>query len=368
MSSSDHLPRRAGDTAARLMAGRDAVDPFAAPAGYAPARTPARPRVQSAFRSAPAGGEFALCPCLDGHDGECGTPTTMLASKVSSRAAARLLRCATCLTDGHRPGKPAPASADEKSAVAIVTARTEALDADALEDARIDAEIRAEADKRKWGKALTDFQAAIPAVFAKDLKRNDLAPQVNDRIARLKAGRGEHQLSLLCYGPYGSGKTWVAYSYPRTAVADALLWPSQIIAGTEAEIMEPLWTGSFQTMQEHEARLFSPRVRMILVDDVGNMGRYSQSASKDPAAERHRLWTRLVNHCYANQMALIITTNLNPGERESLQQYIGVTAYERLRNMVGRDPVFRDKNRRPQQAAQWEAEYQNAQHPAGDQS
>lgn len=336
------------------MGGSGGADPFAA-ASVPVARArrelsvPDRSR-SSAFAAADTSGDLFGCPCSCG----CGNDTTLLASKVTSATAARMLRCVACAKAGHL-GLPVVADKVALSAVAAgkagLTPKVRPMAIYDAEDAELDRIAARDAEAMRRAAAKVAFEASLPEKFRRPLDAVQ-EPAVEDRLRRLASGRGGHQLSLLTYGPYGSGKTWVGYSYARCAVERNLLWPQQIKHGTEAEIMEPLVFAPKWEVADRMKALLNPQMRMILIDDVGNMGRWPDVAT------RHATYASVVNWCWENNRALILTTNKDMGQGESLEEWIGVAAYERVRNMVGRDPVFRVGNQRATMQAKWEAEYQ----------
>lgn len=339
---------------ARAMASAGGVDPFAAPATPVAPRRPVSgpvPVGSSAFAPGDESGVMFACPCSC----ECGKDTTVAASKVTSAAAARMLRCPACIRAGHlglaakkdtAPVADGAARKRPKPQVRVVSVYDE-------DDAELDRMAAREALAMRWAEATAKFEKSLPEKFRRPL--DPVQEQaVEDRLKRLEdpQGRGDHQLSLHTYGPYGSGKTWVGYSYLRCAVERRLVWPSEIVHGTEAEIMEPLVFAARWEIADRMKKFLNPRMKMLLIDDVGNMGRWPDVET------RHATYASVVNWCWENNRALIMTTNLDLGPGESLERWIGVAAYERWRNMIGRDPVFRVGNKRAELTAKWEAEYQ----------
>lgn len=330
------------------------VDPFA------PATTPVRRTAHtdrpgrarsSAFAPADESGQMFPCPCSC----ECGNATTLLASKVTSAAAAKMLRCPDCAAQGHLslPAKAEAKPVPEAAAKAAPTKVVRPMRITDAEDAELDRIAAREAERMRRADAKAKFEASLPEKFRRPLDEVQ-EKAVEDRLRRLadRRGRGDHQLSLHTYGPYGSGKTWVGYSYARCAVERDLLWPSEIVHGTEAEIMEPLVFAARWEIADRMKKFLNLRMKMLLIDDVGNMGRWPDVET------RHATYASVVNWCWENNRALIMTTNLDLGPGESLEAWIGVAAYERWRNMIGRDPVFRVGNKRAELTAKWEAEYQ----------
>jgi DNA replication protein DnaC len=276
----------------------------------------------------------------------------VLASKVTSAAAATLLRCASCMSQGHlalgvKAGTvPTPTKKRPAPPVAVRT-----LNVRSEEDRELDRMAAREAHAMRRAEAKARWDASLPEKFRRPL--DDVQERaVQDRLERLRTGRGSHQTSLLTYGPYGSGKTWVGYSYARLAVEKNLLWPSEIVHGTEAEIMEPLAFASRWEMADRLKKFLNPRMKMLMIDDVGNMGRWPDVDT------RHATYASVINWMWENNRALILTTNQRPGEGGELSQWIGTAAYERLRNMVGKDVVLRVGDKRAALTAQWEREYQ----------
>lgn len=322
------------------------ADPFAIPATPRPPAPAVRPpqTASPTPQVAPSAGNVdskpASCPCTHSqHEGGvCGAATDIPAAQVHSPAMARLLRCRACMQAGHLPGRPTP------------TPHPRHQEVDPADRER-ELQIAREAEHAKWTQAVRKFDETVPEIHRSEITNID--PVVADRLERLRTKHGLHHTSLLCVGPYGSGKSWLMYTYARLAVRRRILWPSQIIHGTEQEILQPLWLGSYSSIREHEQKLLHPRVRMILIDDVGNLGRYRDET------DRWALFGQVIDHAYKHRLALAITTNLKLGRGEALERYIGVPAYERLRSMVGDGVVYcGDKNMRDELTAQWEREYQ----------
>lgn len=321
---------------------RDGVDPFASPCPALIRKPSARAGVGE--QDGPV--EMLACQCSC----SCSSATTVPASRATSAATRRLVRCAACQSAKHplaalaRPATTVPAAAPSRVRVAV-----------SAEDAALDRQVAAEQAREQRATAYAAFEETLPAKFRRPL---DAVQEraVDDRLRRLATGRGTHGLSLLTYGVYGSGKTWTAYSYMRLAVQRGLLWPAEVRHGTEGEIMEPLVYAAKWEVADRLKALLNPRLKMLLIDDVGNMGRWPDVAT------RHATYAAVVNWLWENDKALVISTNLDLGAGNALEAWIGVAAYERVRSMIGRDPVFRDTEKRATLTAQWEREYQQYLH------
>lgn len=347
-----------------------AADPFARhPAASAAAPTaPANPSTPGAT------GEMYPCPCVC----QCGNDTSMPLAKVtegSMAAAVRRLRCEPCVKAGHLTNPPTtatpqarPASAPTRdigehdiatrgtrtgTPIVLRTSTTTDQEAEWDRQAAIQAEqARRDAAEQKWMRSLGER-------WSRPLDK-DLLPEVEDRLARLSDSRGVHGSSLLVVGPAGRGKTWVGYTYARTAVARRLLWPQEIQHGSEGDLMEPIVFGQFSDRARKTSELLNKRTRMLFIDDVGS---YSFPKPDD----RWSLYTRIVDWAYADHRTLILTTNLSLGADSELERWIGVRAYGRLKSMIGPQPIFMvDADKRDEMTKIWEAEYEK--HAALDSS
>lgn len=332
------------------------ADPFAAPR-TGPQRTPAG-------TPGPADTADAVkipCPCAC----ECGNDTDKTYSDVESLSAARFLRCASCAAAGHHGEKWMPEDAPRAQRPSLPSTDREVTGARTgerfvirqpvvdAEDDEWDREIARRLAKERREAAIAKWQASLPERWQLPYEGEELVPEVEERLERLRLGNaGDHGTSLLCIGPFGSGKTWVAYTYARAAVDRWLLWPQEIRVGTETEILGPIALASPWEVAAKAAELLKPTLKMLIIDDVGT-GNFRNMDNQ------HAAYTQVVNWMYEHKRALVITTNKVPGSGKDLDKWIGPTAYERLKHMVGARQVFRDENKRAELTAQWEAEYQD---------
>lgn len=308
------------------------VDPFNVPH---PAN---RPSVSA--RSQPVGAPVqvvdgqVVCGCVCG----CGNPSDLPWSEKVSPTAARLLRCSGCLDSLHSPG------ASGRTVLLIDAVDPLEAEWDKIAARESEADSRAAA-KEAWA-------TRLPEKWARPLDAEpDQEPAVLDRLNRLRTHTGRHGLSLMAVGPYGTGKSWVAYSYARLAVEQDLLWPSEIVMGTEAEILEPLAYAPFAEVTSQLKALLNPKHKMFVIDDIGKMARYPNDD------QRRRIFGTVINWIDEHCAALVMTTNLTLGPEGELARYVGAVAYERIRVMVGGDVVFREQAKRAELTAQWESEY-----------
>lgn len=324
------------------------ANPFAAPGA------PRHPAPQASRPVADESGARFACPCMC----RCGNDTSLAVAEVSSPAAAKHLRCAPCATKGHfgmrwNPDPNAMVSPHVTQDKVVVGDRTGTPIA-----------------IRHHIQSATDEQAEWEREAARDLmqQRRDEARQrwmdrmperwrlpyepieeIDERLERFKNGE-TIGTSLICFGPFGSGKTWAAHTYARAAVDKWMLWPSEITIGTEGDIIEPIANAGFRIADEM-AKILKPTLKMLIIDDVGQMSTYRTHD------DRWAAFGKVVDWMYAHRRTLVITTNLSLGKGNELEHWIGAAAYERLRSMAGAKQVFRGEDKRGEMTARWEAEY-----------
>lgn len=70
---------------------------------------------------------------------------------------------------------------------------------------------------------------------------------------------------------------------------------------------------------------------IVVIDDVGAEGQIKYIGAGQQEGERHSRYFRLINHCYENNVSMIITANLTA---DGLAQHIGGRAWSRLLEMA----------------------------------
>jgi DNA replication protein DnaC len=301
------------------------------------------------------------CPCVC----LCNNHTNKKYSEVESFDAAKSLRCDECAQKSHFGPRWSPAgshlaalgAADEvvttKNGASFVIRRNH----EDPEDEALNRQIAEDIATEQRTQARDKWLASLPERWRMPYRDGEtLVPEVEERLSRLADGdAAAHGTSLLCCGPFGTGKTWVAYTYARAAVDRRLLWPQEVRVGTEADIMEPIALAAPWEVSAKASGLLRPNLKLLIIDDVGALGTYKNEAN------RYATWSKVVNWAYEHKRAVVLTTNLSLGDGQELENWIGPTAYARLRHMVGRKQVFREQDKRAQMTAQWEAEYLAAQ-------
>jgi DNA replication protein DnaC len=152
-------------------------------------------------------------------------------------------------------------------------------------------------------------------------------PKIQGRVERFKTGAPG---GILTAGPYGSGKTFIAYAYLNTLVGEGLVSPGRVLFGTENDLLGRVSTASFQDRQKALDRLLNPRWDVVFVDDVG-WGKYFKEE------DRFALFHDLFDFLWANRKTLVMTTNLT---KDSLKEWVGSAAYDRMIGLVGGEQVI----------------------------
>lgn len=154
--------------------------------------------------------------------------------------------------------------------------------------------------------------------------------------------------------------TWLAHAYINHAIQSGAVTAGQIVADTETAILGKISSAGFRRVELLE-ELLHPKYKIYLIDDVGQ-GYFSNEQG------RKEVWYELLDHVYAHDLTLILTTNkdftIKDGKiagSPALERWIGSAAYDRLRHIVGSDGVIipGNVNRRP---GVYERREQNTQH------
>lgn len=311
--------------------------PQTAPTGHEAEHHPAQPT-----------DDYWPCQCACG----CGRNSGLQIGAEESVTSVSLLRCEACIRNGHGSefSKEPTRSLNPTVRTRYVPNETE------REWDRIAAEDIAR-DRRTH--VIESFRAQIPERWLRKTDDEPINSAIEERLQRMRNGHGQHNLGILIYGPYGSGKTWTAYSYLLEAVTRGLALPNQIRYGTEGSLLDPIVNGGFKA-EDNLTALTDNKTKMLLIDDIGQMGEFSDKA------KRHNLYGRICDWAYANEVVLIMTTNKKIGATNEVREWVGDIAYERMTAIMGR-PLALIEPKRFQFKDAWEADYQ-AQHGNNQQS
>jgi DNA replication protein DnaC len=174
-----------------------------------------------------------------------------------------------------------------------------------------------------------DWADQVGATFA---KAHAEIPQVLERVERMRTKQGLHKTSILFHGDkFGRGKTWAAYSYLNSLVQMGIVLPGQVYYGTESFTLSPIANSGFERRLEMPT-LTRASNKVFFIDDVGQAYFFKKE-------HREEVWYALVDHVYTRRLTLVLTTNLRFAEtgKDSLGEWMGGRAFDRLRTLVGDD-------------------------------
>lgn len=134
--------------------------------------------------------------------------------------------------------------------------------------------------------------------------------------------------------------TWTAYAYLNKALQEGKVTAGQILTGSEMTLLGHITRAGFKAEDKWE-EILNPKNRIYFIDDVGKAS-YSNSEARTAA------WYSVIDHIYAHQLTIILTTNLNPTGQgpNSLYSWLGPAAYDRLMALVGKNFVPSNVNKR----------------------
>lgn len=268
-------------------------------------------------------GFFAcVCPC------QCGTPSTVPASLTT--VLARYARCASCAVPIHMEANPLPkiATAIEDGGPITRVHQVTKEEGDANRAAQ--AEVRQDIWDIQWAK----WNASLPEKFQGAHTEH---PQILERLTRIGTGKtGRGVASAVAIGNTGVGKTYLAVAYANQAIKSGYFKPSEVLFGSEAELLSSAANAPYADVEKAFTRLTSKRYKMIIVDDVGR-GTYLRDDM------RPKIWSLILDSLYSDNRVVVITTNL---PSKNLAEYIGEGAMDRLRAMVGYGVILLDEPQR----------------------
>lgn len=252
-----------------------------------------------------------ICPCKCGRD-------SLISDKLS-KVLSLHARCETCADKEHMKANPIviiEGKAEESKLVSLLHEATE-------EELAIDKQVRDEISQELWDTQWKRWEDSLPDKFRGASTDHAM---VVERLARLKEGkRGRGVASLVAFGDTGVGKTYLAISYANAAIKAGYLKPSEVLFGSESELLSAAANAPFADVETAFRRLTSHRYKMIIIDDVGR-GAYLRDDM------RPKIWSLILDKLYSENRVVVITSNLDPTR---LTEHIGEGAMDRLRAMVG---------------------------------
>lgn len=260
---------------------------------------------------------FLICACPHG----CSTLTDI--RDTGSVALARHARCEACGADAHiaeYPTKRADDTENRKSITELYVPTDDEVAASKAAQREVFSEI--------WMDQWNAWQNSLPEKFRNAETEH---AQVKERLRRLEAGE-KGVASLVVLGAPGFGKTFLSVGYANAAIKGGYFKPSEVVFGSEAEILASVANSGFGEVEAGLRRILSPKVQMLILDDVGR-GTWLNEAM------RPKVFSLVLDKFWSQNRVIVITSNLNSA---ALAEYLGDGAMDRLRSMVGNASLVLD--------------------------
>lgn len=260
---------------------------------------------------------FLACACPHG----CATVTGL--RDTGSAALARHARCEACSTEEHLnefPSKRLDENVTRKSINELYVPTAEEQEAAKSAQREVFGEI--------WMSQWNAWQNSLPEKFRNAETEH---AQVKERLRRLEAGE-KGVASLVVLGAPGFGKTFLSVGYANAAIKAGHFKPSEVVFGSEAEILASVANSGFGEVEAGLRRILSPKVQMLILDDVGR-GTWLNEAM------RPKVFSLVLDKFWSQNRVIVITSNLNSA---ALAEYLGDGAMDRLRSMVGNASLVLD--------------------------
>lgn len=249
------------------------------------------------------------CMCARKCDNPSDITIENMANSSRARFAAPSVHCAECRKLGHD---------------AVPNLKEDAfLHAQSLEHAKAEAHE----------KALSQWYARVPKKFHNaDVSKDEF---VLDRIERYRNGIPS---GFIVTGSYGTGKTWMAYGFLNALINKDIVHPSEVLFGSENELLGIISMGTFAEQEEARKRLMDPKYKIVYIDDVGQ-GNFRSSR------DAHSIWNQCVDGIWSSDRVLIVSTNYSLSAQEVLpgakyqpsqfEEWIGGAAMDRMGGVSG---------------------------------
>lgn len=260
---------------------------------------------------------FLVCSCPHG----CIKDTTL--RDTGSAALARHARCDECSVESHLDKFPTekPQDSDGRKSITELYIPSE-------EEQEVARAAQREVFSEIWMNQWEAWQTSLPEKFRSAETEH---AQVKERLRRLEAGeRGV--ASLVVLGAPGFGKTFLSVGYANAAIKAGFVKPSEVIFGSEAELLASVANSGFGEVEVGFRRILSPKVKMLILDDVGR-GTWLNEAM------RPKVFSLILDKFWSQNRVIVITSNLNSA---ALAEYLGDGAMDRLRSMVGNASLVLD--------------------------
>lgn len=254
-------------------------------------------------------GNHVKCTCQCTCSNPSEITTVNMSNSARARFAAPSVHCSECRKLGH-DGVP-----------------------NLNEDAQLHAQSLEHAKEQAHTKALTQWYARVPKKFHNaDVSKDEF---VLDRIERFRNGIPS---GFIVSGSYGTGKTWMAYGFLNTLINRDIVHPSEVLFGSENQLLGIISMGTFSEQEEARKRLMNPKYKIVYIDDVGQ-GNFRS------LKDAHSIWNQCVDGIWSSDRVLIVSTNYSLSAQEvpqgaqsqpsQFEQWIGGAAMDRMGGVSG---------------------------------
>jgi len=263
-----------------------------------------------------------VCSC------ECGNQVTV---PTFSPVLQNHARCQQCTTVDHLRNNPRKTSNIYTKMMPPISATP--LTRLTVEEERYAVEAQQEIREELLGLAQERWKQSLPEKFR---NAHSVRPEVLSILNRLeksknqRTGRLDSEVaSLVLVGERGRGKTWIAAGYANDAIQRKLFHPSEVLFGTETELLSSAANATFGEVEKQFAKFSSGKIKLLIIDDVGR-GTWLRNDM------RTKVFWHVINEQYKRNNIILITTNL---ESNIFKEYVGPAAYDRLISMTGKTSI-----------------------------
>ncbi len=188
---------------------------------------------------------------------------------------------------------------------------------------------RKEVQDEIWLEQWKRWQASLPEKFRSAETSHE---HVMTRLKRIESGQ-PGIASMLVIGPPGVGKTWLAVAYANAAIRAGYFKPTEVLFGSESELLAAAANSSFGEVEKELRKLISPKLKMLVVDDIGRGTWLNESM-------RAKVFSLVLDKFWSENKVIVFTSNLSTTD---LGTYLGEGAMDRLRSLVGNSSLVVDE-------------------------
>lgn len=278
----------------------------------------------------------------------CGCKKNSSVPDIGSKALAKHARCSDCSEIAHSRQWESKTTEDptaEQSGFSKITSLYTLTPEEIKEAAAAALEVKTEIWEKQWNA----WQASLPEKFQNAQTEHTA---VKERLKRLDKGQ-KGVSSMVILGSPGYGKTYLSIAYANAAIKAGHFKPSEVLFGTEAELLSSAANSGFGDVEKQLRRLTTRKTKFLIIDDVGR-GTWLNEAM------RPKVFSLVLDKFWSENRVLVITSNLPPKE---LANYIGEGAMDRLRSLAGNSSVVLDTESKRAQIT--EEMLANADKPSG---